>query len=73
MPIIAVVLAERCSGGMLVEVAVPKTYPLFNLEGDDLCDIPALFGVDLVAKSYSNNQSNNDEMPPANNLQNPLA
>ncbi|KAG6989394.1 Ubiquitin carboxyl-terminal hydrolase 19 [Fusarium oxysporum f. sp. conglutinans] len=57
----------------LVEVAVPKTHPLFNLEGDDPCDIPALFGVDLVAKSYSNNQSNNDETPPADDLQNPLA
>ncbi|KAG6977853.1 Ubiquitin carboxyl-terminal hydrolase 19 [Fusarium oxysporum f. sp. conglutinans] len=26
----------------MVEVAVPKTHPLFNLEGDDPCDIPAL-------------------------------
>ncbi len=57
----------------LVEVAVPKTHPLFNLEGDDPCDIPALFGIDLVAKSYSNNQSNNDETPPADDMQNPLA
>ncbi|KAG6977913.1 hypothetical protein FocnCong_v021692 [Fusarium oxysporum f. sp. conglutinans] len=28
----------------MVEVAVPKTHPLFNLEGDDPCDIPSLFG-----------------------------
>ncbi|KAG6977919.1 hypothetical protein FocnCong_v021554 [Fusarium oxysporum f. sp. conglutinans] len=26
----------------MVEVAVPKTHPLFNLEGDDPCDIPSL-------------------------------
>ncbi|CAF3541547.1 unnamed protein product [Fusarium graminearum] len=57
----------------LVEVAVPKTHPLFNLEGDDPCDIPALFGMNLVAKSYSNNHSNDDETPPADDLQNPLA
>ncbi|KAG8664932.1 uncharacterized protein FPOAC1_012909 [Fusarium poae] len=60
----------------LVEVAVPKTHPLFNLEGDDPCDIPALFGVNLVAKSYSNNhhhQSKNDKAPLADDLQNPLA
>ncbi len=57
----------------MVEVTVPKTHPLFNLEGDDPCDIPALFGMDLVAKSYSNSQSNDDEMPPADDLQNPLA
>jgi hypothetical protein len=57
----------------MVEVPVPKTHPLFNLEGDDPCDIPLLFGMDLVAKSYSNNQSNDDDTPPADDLQNPLA
>jgi hypothetical protein len=57
----------------MVEVAVPKTHPLFNLEGDDPCDIPSLFGIDLVAKSYSNNQSSDDDTPRADDLQNPLA
>ncbi|KAM5357567.1 hypothetical protein ACJZ2D_016138 [Fusarium nematophilum] len=27
----------------MVEVAVPKTHPLFSLEGDDRCDISQLF------------------------------
>ncbi|KAF9762083.1 hypothetical protein IL306_003565 [Fusarium sp. DS 682] len=62
----------------MVEVAVPKTHPLFNLEGDDPCDIPSLFGLDLVAKSYSSIQSStgddgDDDTPPADDLQNPLA
>jgi hypothetical protein len=37
----------------MVQVAVPKMHPLFNLEGDDPCDIPGLFGLDLVAKPYN--------------------
>ncbi|KAL3587959.1 hypothetical protein FPOAC2_13858 [Fusarium poae] len=60
----------------MVEVAVPKTHPLFNLEGDDPCDIPSLFGLDLVAKSYSSNQSSdggNDNDDDDDGLQNPLA
>ena len=60
----------------MIEVAVPKTHPLFNLEGDDPCDIPSLFGLDLVAKSYSSSQSsggNDDDAPPADGLENPLA
>ncbi|KAF4433435.1 hypothetical protein FACUT_8163 [Fusarium acutatum] len=52
----------------IVEVTVPKTHPLFNLEGDDPCDIPALFGMDLIVKSYSNNQPNDDKTPPADDL-----
>ncbi|KJZ70306.1 hypothetical protein HIM_10313 [Hirsutella minnesotensis 3608] len=62
----------------MVEVAVPKTHPLFNLEGDDPCDIPSLFGLDLVAKSYGCNRSSagnddDDDVPPADDLQNPSA
>ncbi|KAM6508314.1 hypothetical protein FALCPG4_018187 [Fusarium falciforme] len=57
----------------MVEVAVPKTHPLFNLEGDDLCDIPLLFGLELVAKAYSGNPRNDDNGPPPDDLENPLA
>ncbi|KAK2926830.1 hypothetical protein FoTM2_013700 [Fusarium oxysporum f. sp. vasinfectum] len=60
----------------MVEVAVPKTHPLFNLEGDDPCDIPSLFGLDLVAKSYSCNQSSdggNGNDDDDDGLHNPLA
>ncbi|KAF4943179.1 hypothetical protein FSARC_14996, partial [Fusarium sarcochroum] len=57
----------------IVEVTIPKTHPLFNLEGDDPCDIPSLFGIDLIAKSYSSNQSSDDDTPSADDLQNPLA
>lgn len=55
----------------MVEVAVPKTHPLFNLENDDPCDIPSLFGLELVAKAYDNR--NGDNRPPSDDLANPLA
>lgn len=57
----------------MVEVAVPKTHPLFNLEGDDPCDIPLLFGLELVAKAYGGNPRNEDNDPPPDDLENPLA
>ncbi|RMI90289.1 hypothetical protein CDV36_016635, partial [Fusarium kuroshium] len=57
----------------MVEVAVPKTHPLFNLEGDDPCDIPLLFGLELVAKAYIGNPRNDDNGPPPDDLENPLA
>jgi hypothetical protein len=41
----------------MVQVAVPKMHPLFNLEGDDPYDIPGLFGLPLVAKPYNNVRS----------------
>jgi hypothetical protein len=37
----------------LVPVAVPKTHPLFNLEGDDPFDIPDRLDQQWVAKAYS--------------------
>ncbi|SPJ88738.1 uncharacterized protein FTOL_12632 [Fusarium torulosum] len=61
----------------MVKVAVPKIHPLFNLERDDPCDIPSLFGMDLVAKSYGSNQSSvggdgDDDRTPSDGLQNHL-
>ena len=58
---------------------MPKIYPLFNLEGDNLYNIPSLFGLDLITKLYNSNQSsgggnnNNNNTPLANSLENPLA
>ncbi|RSL76916.1 hypothetical protein CEP52_017758, partial [Fusarium oligoseptatum] len=57
----------------MVEVVVPKTHPLFNLEGDDPCDIPSLFGLELVAKAYGGNPRSEDNGPPSDDLKNPLA
>ncbi|KAJ3453420.1 hypothetical protein MRS44_017667 [Fusarium solani] len=68
----------------MVEVAVPKTHPLFNLEGDDPCDIPFcrityrlsdtfLFGLELVAKAYDGSLCKEDNSPPSDDLKNPLA
>ncbi|KAH7248250.1 hypothetical protein B0J15DRAFT_562459 [Fusarium solani] len=57
----------------MVEVAVPKTHPLFNLEGDDPCDIPLLFGLELVAKAYDGSLCKEDNGPPSDDLKNPLA
>lgn len=57
----------------MVEVAVPKTHPLFNLEGDDPCDIPLLFGLELVAKAYDGGLCKEDNGPPSDDLKNPLA
>lgn len=57
----------------MVEVAVPKTHPLFNLEGDDLCDIPLLFGLELVAKAYNSSLCKEGSGPPSDDLKNPLA
>jgi hypothetical protein len=34
-------------------VAVPKAYPLFNLENDDPLDIPGVVGFEWVAKAYN--------------------
>jgi hypothetical protein len=36
----------------LVTVAVPKTYPLFNIEGDDPLDLPGRLKRQWVAKGY---------------------
>ncbi|RTE78550.1 hypothetical protein BHE90_006939 [Fusarium euwallaceae] len=57
----------------MVEVAMPKTHPLFNLEGDDPCDIPLLFGLELVAKAYNSGIYKEDNGPPSDDLKNPLA
>lgn len=57
----------------MVEVAVPKTHPLFNLEGDDPCDIPLLFGLELVAKAYDGSLCKEGNGPPSDDLKNPLA
>ncbi|KAH6982542.1 hypothetical protein EDB80DRAFT_768201 [Ilyonectria destructans] len=58
----------------MVEVAVPKTHPLFNLKSDDPCDIPSLFGLELVAKAYDGNRSDGEDgLPPSDDLANPLA
>jgi hypothetical protein len=43
---------EKQAGVDLVEVDVPKTHPLFNLEGDDPFAIPDHVGYEWVAKSY---------------------
>lgn len=58
----------------MVQVAVPKMHPLFNLESDDPCDIPSLFGLELVAKAYGGNRSEGgDIQTPSDDLANPLA
>lgn len=59
----------------MVEVAVPKMHPLFNLESDDPCDIPSLFGLELVAKAYNGDRSDGggSHSPSDNDLANPLA
>jgi hypothetical protein len=43
---------EKQAGIGLVEVDVPKTHPLFNLEGDNPLSIPDHLGYAWVAKSY---------------------
>ncbi|KAH7248425.1 hypothetical protein B0J15DRAFT_596622 [Fusarium solani] len=57
----------------IVQVAMPKIHPLFNLESDDLCDIPSLFGLELVAKAYDSNHRDRDIHPSLDDLANPLA
>jgi hypothetical protein len=63
----------------LVPVAVPKTHPLFNLEGDDPFPIPDSLGCSWVAKAYggggkvqSSNPSGGDDHV-RRDLENPLA
>ncbi|KAJ3528127.1 hypothetical protein NM208_g10358 [Fusarium decemcellulare] len=57
----------------MIEVAVPKNHPLFNVEGDDPCEIPDLFGLRLVAKPYNGKSGDEGNVPPADDLDNPLA
>ncbi|KPM42779.1 hypothetical protein AK830_g3789 [Neonectria ditissima] len=59
----------------MVEVSVPRMHPLFNLESDDPCDIPSLFGLELVAKAYDDSRSGggNSHSLANNGLANPLA
>lgn len=57
----------------IVQVAVPKMHPLFNLESDDPRDIPSLFGLELVAKAYDGNHRDRDSHPSLDDLANPLA
>ncbi|KAF2175412.1 hypothetical protein K469DRAFT_752133 [Zopfia rhizophila CBS 207.26] len=49
-------LGDQTSDGarQLVQVDVPKTHPLFNLEGDDPLDVPEHLGWEWVVKSYTN-------------------
>ena len=43
---------QACGKPELIPVAVPKTQPLFNLEGDDPLYIPDLLDLTWVAKAY---------------------
>ncbi|KAE8444213.1 hypothetical protein EG329_000810 [Mollisiaceae sp. DMI_Dod_QoI] len=56
----------------LVPVAVPKTHPLFNLEGDDPFDIPDLLDQSWVAKAYVG-QAQRGTNDVQSGLENPLA
>lgn len=52
---------------------VPKTHPLFNLEGDDPLCIPERLERIWVAKAYSGKPKNNDSHSPNPDLGNPIA
>jgi hypothetical protein len=70
---------EKQTGVDLVEVEVPKTHPLFNLEGDDPFAIPDRVGYPWVAKSYEGGKrvveggEETDESMVDKGLANPLA
>ncbi|MCJ1360495.1 MAG: hypothetical protein MMC33_010500 [Icmadophila ericetorum] len=57
----------------LVRVAVPKTHPLFNLEGDDPFDIPDRLDRQWVAKAYSGKSRKSSPGEAESDLVNPLA
>ncbi|KAK7429145.1 hypothetical protein QQZ08_004360 [Neonectria magnoliae] len=59
----------------IVKVAMPRMHPLFYLESDDPCDIPSMFGLELVARAYDGScgDSGDSYSPPDDDLSNPLA
>ncbi|KAJ9633812.1 hypothetical protein H2199_009225 [Coniosporium tulheliwenetii] len=62
------------SARQLVQVEVPKTHPLFNLEGDDPLDIPECLGWQWVVKRYaSKREPRSGDGGEQDLVQNPLA
>jgi hypothetical protein len=57
----------------LVTVAVPKTHPLFNVEGDDPLDIPDRLDRQWVAKRYARKSRSKTSGEVEGDLANPLA
>jgi hypothetical protein len=56
----------------LVMVGVPKTHPLFNVEGDDPLDIPSRLNRKWVCKTYGGKAQNKTQEGASEGLLNPL-